>query len=433
MKALRSASLRLALALSLAAVALHSGVARSVLEAGAGTVWNYLDEGEPGAGWREAGFDDPKWKSGKAPLGFGETRLGTQFQKKPLTAWFRREFDAPELKAGEGLVILLCMDDGAIVYLNGKELGRANLPKGRVTASTTALRDIADRDEGSYLRLRVPAKALRAGRKNVLAVEVHNAAATNDDLFFDLSLKTLPPEFVPEVSAGAREIVSTFNKEHYIGPGVRIPDGYLDGGRRMEIDAGRRATSGREILFVDRTQDTELANDLAFACSPELRSLPTLERVQRLAAWIDRETTPSGGARWVAPATEQLQRELTGKAVLIGDWMDQCQAGVCRHRSLLFKILADEAGLKAALVRGNYARSGPPGFAHAWNEVVLDDGQRVLVDVMHNGAKPKFPEVTDPEVIRHYLKVDGTPWYGGKSDKSSPTTPISSPPRAGRQ
>ena len=96
--------------------------------------------------------------------------------------------------------------------------------------------------------------------------------------------------------------------------------------------------------------------------------------------------------------------------------MDQCQAGVCRHRSLLFKILADEAGLRVALVRGNYASTGPPGAPHVWNEVVLDDGRRVLVDVMQNGSKPNFPAVNAPEVIQHYLKVDGTPWYGANAD-----------------
>lgn len=113
---------------------------------------------------------------------------------------------------------------------------------------------------------------------------------------------------------------------------------------------------------------------------------------------------------------EHLEKEFSNKPVLIGDWMDQCQAGVCRHRSLLFKILADEAGLGAALVRGNYASNGPPGSPHVWNEVVLDDGRRVLVDVMHNGSKPNFPEVTALEVIQHYLKVDDTPWYVAKAN-----------------
>jgi hypothetical protein len=45
--------------------------------------------------------------------------------------------------------------------------------------------------------------------------------------------------------------------------------------------------------------------------------------------------------------------------------------------------------------------------------VQIDNGQRVLVDVMHHGGKPVFPPVSDPGVIQHYLKVDGTPWYGG--------------------
>jgi transglutaminase/protease-like cytokinesis protein 3 len=94
--------------------------------------------------------------------------------------------------------------------------------------------------------------------------------------------------------------------------------------------------------------------------------------------------------------------------------MDQCHAGVCRHRSLLFKLLGDEAGLKTALVRGNFIKKKPPGFAHAWNEVILEDGRHLLVDVMHNGGAATFRELTDPYVIKHYGRVDDTPWYGGK-------------------
>ena len=110
---------------------------------------------------------------------------------------------------------------------------------------------------------------------------------------------------------------------------------------------------------------------------------------------------------------EQLEKELTNKPVMIGDWVRlQCQAGVCRHRALLFKVLADEAGLRVALVRGNFARKGPPGVPHAWNELTLDDGQRVLVDVMHNGGKAKFQPLNDAEVVERYRKVDGKAWYG---------------------
>jgi CRISPR-associated protein Csh2 len=80
---------------------------------------------------------------------------------------------------------------------------------------------------------------------------------------------------------------------------------------------------------------------------------------------------------------------------------------------LLFKVLADDAGLKAALVRGNYAKGGTNGFAHAWNEVVLDDGRRLLVDVMHHGSKPVFPEITAGYVVQHYLKENKLPMAEG--------------------
>lgn len=415
-------ALSLAFRLLMVIVAIEPGalLARTVLEAGNGTVWKYLDNGvEPKAAWRQPGFDDSQWKSGPAPLGYGEPQLGTQVRfgadeaRKQITTWFRHEFDSPELKPGERLVVLLCVDDGAVVYLNGQELERTNMPSGRVTASTLARETVDNRGEGFYARVRVPQQLVRTRAKNVVAVEVHQAAAKSSDLFFDLALKVMPAEASdPEVPAAAREVVDIFNKQHYVGPGTKIPDGYLDGGRRMALDAAGHASSGREILWVDRARDAELAADLSFARSAQLRALPPLERAQRIAARIDAETTPPGGLKWVGETTEQMEKDVKNRPVLIGDWVDQCQAGVCRHRSLLFKILADEAGLRTALVRGNFSKGGPSGFPHAWNEVFLDDGRRVLVDVMHNGGQPKFPEVTDPKVVERYLKVDNTPWYG---------------------
>jgi hypothetical protein len=183
----------------------------------------------------------------------------------------------------------------------------------------------------------------------------------------------------------------------------------------MLIDTAGRAASAREILMLDRERDKELAADLDFARSAELRTLPPLERALRIAAHIDDRTTPPGGPSWVFPTAARLEMEFANKPLLLGDWVDQCQAGVCRHRALLFKVLADEAGLRAALVRGNFAPNGPPGAEHAWNELEQEDGRRRLVDVMHHGGQATFPALSDPEVVKHYLKVDGTPWYGPKS------------------
>jgi Ethylene-responsive protein kinase Le-CTR1 len=258
---------------------------------------------------------------------------------------------------------------------------------------------------------------VRRGQKNVLAVEVHQAAVTSSDLFLDLALKVCPAHaLLPDVPVAAQEVTNTYHQRHYVGPGLKIPDGYLDGGRRMAVDANHRATSDREILQVERSRDVELARDLAFARSREIQDLPILERIQRIAARIDKETTPPGGPACILRTAEQLEQEFRNQSILIGDWIDQGQAGVCRHRSLLFKILADEAGLNVSLVRGNYVEQGSPSIPHAWNEVFLGDGRRVLIDVTLEGSQPRFLEVGTPEVIQHYLKVDNTPWYGTKAD-----------------
>jgi hypothetical protein len=419
-------SLRVALGSLLIGVLLQSVAARagSLLDADGITVWKFLDDGTvPDAAWRQPEFDASKWMPGRAPFGYGEPRLRTliRFGRDPahkqITTWFRGQFEAPELKSAERLVLLLCVDDGAVIYLNGNEIDRVNMPSSQVGAQTLALQAIGTSSEGLYVRIQIPSRAVRPGQKNVLAVEVHQAAETSSDLFLDLALKVCPAQSpTPNVPAAAREVTNAYHERHYVSPGLKIPDGYLDGGRHMVIDAKYRVSSEREILQVDRSRDAELAADLAFARSRELQDLPVLERIQRIAARIDKETTPPGGPICVEKTVEQLENEFRNQSILIGEWINQGRAGACRHRSLLFKILADEAGLNVSLVRGNYVEQRSPAVGHAWNEVFLDDGRRVLVDVSLEGSQPRFLEVATPEVIEHYRKVDNTLWYGTRAE-----------------
>ena len=393
--------------------------ARDIIVAGSNSTWKYLDTGvAPPAKWQQPDFDDANWKSGRAPLGYGESRLNSELgasQRKPISVWFRHAFEASKVQSADRLVLVLCVDDGAIAYLNGREIGRLNLPSGAIQPDTMATREVSAKQEGFYYRLRVPRDAIRPGAKNVLAVEVHQASADNEDLFFDAALKTVPtnPPSL-KTSVAAHEVMNLFLKQHFLGPEVRIPDGYFDGGRHMVVSESGGVASPREILLVDRTRDVALESYSAYARSAAIQALPPLQRIQRLAARIDSASTPPGGERWVGPSIEQIQREFVNKPLLLGDVLDQCQSGVCRHRALLFKILADDAGLKTALVRGNYAKSATNTFAHAWNEVTLDGGKRVLVDVMHHGGKPVFLEINAPYVVKHYLRENDTPWYTGK-------------------
>ncbi len=274
----------------------------------------------------------------------------------------------------------------------------------------------------------------------MLAVEVHQTDPTSSDLYFDLALQTAPnADRTPEINALARLVVETYHKQHYLRPGISISNGYLDGGRQMQVNVNFQAHSGREILRVDRTRDPTLARDLAFARGLGLRKLTVEERIRRISVRVDRESTPPGGAVWLESTVNPLETEYEDKPILIGEWLDQAHAGVCRHRALLFKILADEAGLPTALTRGNYQSSpGKEGFPHVWKEVALDDGVRVIVDVMHDGSLPRLRESTDPDVVEHYRKVDDSPWYQPRPNcpvllTCRPQSPVSdSPPDRGR-
>src|SRR5262245_57312626 len=70
---------------------------RDLVGLGSGSTWKYLESGPPPTGWSQVGFDDSRWKSGAAPLGYGTTRLSAELRPagpgpKPTTTWFRREF-----------------------------------------------------------------------------------------------------------------------------------------------------------------------------------------------------------------------------------------------------------------------------------------------------------------------------------------------------
>ena len=120
----------------------------ALIERGPKTEWRYLDDGtQPAASWTSAAFDDNHWKQGRSPLGFGEPDVSTEIgfggnaEAKHLAAYLRRNFDFMEDPARlRQLAVEMRIDDGVVVYLNGRELVRQNLPTGPITVRTQAIR-----------------------------------------------------------------------------------------------------------------------------------------------------------------------------------------------------------------------------------------------------------------------------------------------------
>ncbi len=162
-----------------------------------GADWKYRDDGSlPPAGWKDGGFDDSAWAEGSAVLGYGDDSVTTTLgfggnpDDKHPAYYFRRTFllNEGELPLIDSLRVRIRRDDGAVIYINGVEVVRDNLPDGPVDNTTFADVTAAGADEITYFEFDVDPSVLNDG-ENYIAVEVHQTNATSSDVIFDLALE----------------------------------------------------------------------------------------------------------------------------------------------------------------------------------------------------------------------------------------------------
>jgi len=157
-----------------------------------GSVWRYLDTGvDQGTAWGASAFDDSAWLSGPAELGFGDGGEATVLARTNvlgetnLTFYFRHTFTVADAGAYSNLLVRLRRDDGAVVYLNGVEVFRSNMPEGAIGYATPAM---LAQDDGAGIFARPINHMLLVTGDNLLAVEVHQNTNTSSDISFDLEL-----------------------------------------------------------------------------------------------------------------------------------------------------------------------------------------------------------------------------------------------------
>ncbi len=112
---------------------------------------------------------------------------GPDSNNKYPAYYFRRAFTVSDPGAITEFAVDLVRDDGAIVYLNGKELFRDNMPPGLVQHTDYASVAVGGAEESQVYTFVVPPTSLLAGT-NVLAVEVHQSGANSTDVSFNLAL-----------------------------------------------------------------------------------------------------------------------------------------------------------------------------------------------------------------------------------------------------
>jgi hypothetical protein len=157
--------------------------------------WKYYDKGAAPSNWTASNFNDNEWSSGPAPLGYGMTNTikttvgyGSDANNKHPTTYFRKTIRLSSSPTRNDIFLLnYWIDDGFIVYVNGQEAARFQIPSGRVDfydfASSYA------EDEPLTGTIEISSSLFKSGN-NVIAVEIHNNKASSRDMCWATELFT---------------------------------------------------------------------------------------------------------------------------------------------------------------------------------------------------------------------------------------------------
>ena len=150
--------------------------------------WKYYDKGAAPVNWTSTGFNDSSWASGQAPLGYGMTGIkttvsyGSDAENKYPTTYFRKSITLESEPTRSDVFLLnYQIDDGFIVYVNGYEAGRFQMPGGNVSFNTFASTYAGD--EPLTGTIEISSSLFKSGN-NVIAVEIHNNKASSRDIFW---------------------------------------------------------------------------------------------------------------------------------------------------------------------------------------------------------------------------------------------------------
>ncbi len=168
-----------------------------------GSQWSYLDNGtDQGTAWSGLAFDNSSWSTGTAPMGYGDAATtvisyGPDSGNKYITYYFSRDVQVDLASMADVVEFGIRRDDGVIVYVNGVEVIRDNMPAGDVTYLTHSASIVDGVDEKRYKSFYVAKTAFTDG-VNRISVEVHNRDGQSSDIGFDMYVQDKAPDFVCE-------------------------------------------------------------------------------------------------------------------------------------------------------------------------------------------------------------------------------------------
>jgi len=177
-----------------------------------GSEWEYNDQGVDlhGSNWKESTYYSSLWESGDAQLGYDEgdeatlLSFGSDSNNKYPCYYFRKSFVAPATP--EALSAALVRDDGAVVYINGREAIRDKIAAGPTQYDQFAIDGaVGGGDEDTFFPFTLDPSLVVPGI-NVVAVELHQINATSSDISFDFELTATMPTWTEQPDVAVTDV-----------------------------------------------------------------------------------------------------------------------------------------------------------------------------------------------------------------------------------
>lgn len=202
-----------------------------------GSTWKYYDSGSlDNVSWKTATYSDASWKSGATPIGYGKTQATTTAKNLP-TYYLRKTFNISDYNASDVFVLNYTIDDGMIVYVNGKEAGRYNMPSGNVNYNTAATTYApGNPDTGS---MTLDASLFHNG-SNVIAVEMHNNQTASSDILWNCELLRTTAGAVTYASSDTEYKLPATGSHNIIASWEKVAD-------EVAIDSGNTPVKINEV------------------------------------------------------------------------------------------------------------------------------------------------------------------------------------------
>jgi formylglycine-generating enzyme required for sulfatase activity len=224
----------------------------------------------------------------EVPKDTAATRIsfGGDERKKHPTYYFRHAFEEESPEKFTALRFSL-LSDGAVLYINGKELFRENMPEGAIGYGTLSVKEYKKKEEEEYRNhekgLQAIEGSLQKGR-NFLAVEVHQASRRSADLRFDLEVLGIPKEgeAIALVKKGSLWRYSDLGED--LGEGWRAP-AYDDAAWKVGPGPFGYGFSGGPGLILDYKQIVVKLGEKIAGLEKEVGVRRTWEFSETLDQW----------------------------------------------------------------------------------------------------------------------------------------------------